>query len=226
MKNALTLERLTFSFAVILTYVGLRAVPSWSETPTDSCRQGFVFGVVTIVIFAISRSTGGAAVRFERAWATMFLGGMPLVYVAQSVLARPAGSSAAWPWVELAGLAVFAGLAALGVRRSPWYTVAGIAAHGVAWDAWHYLHTDYVPDWYVTGCLLVDVGLGLYLATRVPVWLRGRNRSERPDPEAATGPAGEASRSSPSSAAGRSRGRPSRCSPRRSRTSRACASSR
>jgi hypothetical protein len=89
---------------------------------------------------------------------------------ATGIVEKGGGAHPVWLWVELFGLPVYAGLAVAGLKRSPWFLVAGIAAHGVGWDSWHYLNAAYIPTWYVTGCLLVDVSLGLYLATRVPAW--------------------------------------------------------
>ena len=76
-------------------------------------------------------------------------------------------------WVEIAGVPVYATLAVLGLRRSPWFLAAGIAGHGLAWDSWHYYaNTGYIPSWYAIGCFLVDLGLGLYIAARIPAWQR------------------------------------------------------
>ena len=82
-------------------------------------------------------------------------------------------------WIEIAGFPLYAVLALLGLKRSPWFLVAGIAGHGVAWDAWH-LGSAYIPDWYALGCLLVDIGMSLYVAARIPAWRAARMRSMRP----------------------------------------------
>jgi hypothetical protein len=73
---------------------------------------------------------------------------------------------------------VYAGLALFGLRGRPWLIVVGIAAHGLAWDAWH-MHppSRYIPGWYAVGCLLADIGLSIYLAVRQPAWQQVRNRT-------------------------------------------------
>ena len=55
----------------------------------------------------------------------------------------------------------------LGVKRSPWFLAIGMALHGLAWDAWHYRKSNYIPDWYVIACLAVDLAFGAYIASRV-----------------------------------------------------------
>jgi hypothetical protein len=94
---------------------------------------------------------------------------MPLVYVMGWFVARGRGASS-WIWVELLGLAIYAAFAALGLKNSPWFLAIGIAAHGLAWDSWHYKNSAYVPDWYAVACLLVDLVLGAYLIARVPAY--------------------------------------------------------
>ena len=57
--------------------------------------------------------------------------------------------------------------------------VVGIVGHGLAWDSWHYYtDTAYMPRWYAIACLLADIGLGLYIAARIPAW-RDWQRSAR-----------------------------------------------
>jgi hypothetical protein len=72
-------------------------------------------------------------------------------------------------WIELLGLVVYVALAVLGLKVSPWFLVVGIAAHGLAWDSWHY-HSAYIPNWYAIACLLADIGLSVYIAARIPAW--------------------------------------------------------
>lgn len=161
---------MALALAAALTAVILRGVPSWENARTDVCVQAAIFAGATIVVLLVTRFLGSTGIAIERGWMAVFLAGMPVVYIVRWLVARGGGGHPAWLWVELLGLPLYAGLAVAGLRRSPWFLVAGIAAHGLAWDAWHYLNTAYIPVWYVTGCLLVDVGLGLYLATRVPAW--------------------------------------------------------
>ena len=161
---------MALALAAALTAVALRGVPSWENAQTDVCVQAGIISAATIVVLLVTRFLGSTGIAIERAWTAVFLAGMPVVYIVRWLVAKGGGAHPAWLWIELLGFPLYAGLAVAGLRRSPWFLVAGIAAHGLAWDAWHYLNTAYIPMWYVTGCLLVDVGLSLYLATRVPAW--------------------------------------------------------
>ena len=166
-------EKLAFGFAAALTAVSLHLVPSWQGAFTDPCHLALVFSAGTIVVLLVTRHLGRQGIAIERRVLALFLAGMPLVYVASWLVTRGAGASNRWLWVEIAAFPLYASLAALGLTRSPWLLAAGIAAHGVAWDSWHYFtNTAYVPVWYAIGCFLVDVGLGLYIATRIPAWQR------------------------------------------------------
>ena len=104
---------------------------------------------------------------FERRLLALFLLLMPTVYLSSLALH---GGGAPWPVVEIAGQLVFAALAIAGLRSSGWYLAVGIAAHGLAWDLWHHGRTTFIPDWYTVGCLIVDVGWGVYAASRIAVW--------------------------------------------------------
>jgi len=100
-----------------------------------------------------------------------FLVLMPLVYVARYLFASTGGGANSWLWIELLGTAIFIALAVLGVKRSPWFLVIGMVLHGLAWDAWHYRNSTYIPDWYVIACLAVDLSIGAYVAA-VPAYQR------------------------------------------------------
>jgi len=115
---------------------------------------------------------------WERRLLALFLLLMPTVYLGSLALH---GGDRAWLATEIAGQLVFATLAVAGLRGSGWLLVFGIAAHGVLWDLWHHGRTPFMPDWYATGCLIVDVGWALYAASRVPVW-HGLARTERHSP--------------------------------------------
>jgi hypothetical protein len=95
---------------------------------------------------------------------------MPLVYGMGWFAARDHHAASSWIWVELLGLALFAAFAALGLKNSPWFLAVGIVAHELAWDTWHYRNSTYIPDWYATACLAVDLAFGAYVAARVPAY--------------------------------------------------------
>ena len=97
---------------------------------------------------------------------------MPLVYVARYLFAATGGGPNYWFWVEVLGTAIFVALAVLGVKRSPWFLAIGMVLHGLAWDAWHYRNSAYIPDWYVIACLAVDLSFGAYMVARVTAYRR------------------------------------------------------
>ena len=110
----------------------------------------------------------GAAIRLferpaahERLLLTLFLAGMPLIYLAN--WARFDGASA-WGLFEILGLLIYGGLALFSRKRLLLLSI-GIAAHGL-WDLLHYNQALYVPNWYVLACALVDLAVGLYAFVR------------------------------------------------------------
>jgi hypothetical protein len=110
---------------------------------------------------------GGKPPAWERRLLALFLASMPTVYLTSLALH---GGDRTWLGIELAGQLAFAGLALAGLRGSGWFLAAGIAAHGLLWDAWHHGRTSFMPDWYATACLIVDVGWAVYAASRIAAW--------------------------------------------------------
>ena len=152
----------------IITVWTLYVVPWW-RSPGDPFFLAAVANAITVVCLWLTRSRGPGAIRFERVLLSVFLAGMPLIYLMGWFRARDHAASS-WIWVELLGLALFAALALLGLKNSPWFLALGIAGHGLAWDSWHYGNSAYVPNWYAVACLLVDLALGAYVAVRLPVY--------------------------------------------------------
>ena len=161
----------------IATLGALWLAPSWQDPFEDICHIASLLALLTVVILWITKAYG--AVRVEVATAALFLFGMPGVYLI--AWARQPASSSGWLWVELGGFALFGGFTAVGYFRNPWFLIIGIAAHGFAWDSWHYFTaTPYIPRWYTIGCLILDVALSGYLAIRVPVWRAYANGQAAP----------------------------------------------
>ena len=104
---------------------------------------------------------------WERRLLAVFLVAMPIVYLSSLALH---GGGASWLAIEAAGMALFTLLAIAGLRRSGVALALGLAAHGLCWDVWHLGRTPFIPDWYAMGCLMVDVGIGLYALSRVSAW--------------------------------------------------------
>jgi uncharacterized membrane protein len=163
-------ERIALALATLLTAIGLWMAPSWQAIRTDVCLHALVIAGATIVLLYVTRLAGARGTAIERIVLALFLAAMPLVYILRWVTKRD-GAGSEWLWLELLGFVVYAALAVLGLKVSPWYLAGGIAAHGIAWDLWHYfMQETYMPHWYAIACLLVDIGLGVYVAARIPAW--------------------------------------------------------
>lgn len=169
-------DKLAFAFAAATTAATVYSIPSWHGFWFDPCRWAYAFAALTIVLLLVTRHLGDRAKLFEVKWLALFLAGMPLIYLGRWILDGRMLAGYRGLIIELAGLLFYATLAVVGLRR-PWFLVAGIAAHGIGWDIWHYYpRSGYIPSWYALGCLVVDVGLAVYAATRVRVWHIARER--------------------------------------------------
>ena len=162
------IQRVTLVVFSIVTVWILYTVPSWS-VDAYPFLLGTLATAVTVTCLWLTYWLGAQAMKFERVWLAAFLVGMPLIYMMGWLAARN-HTAGWWIWIELLGLALFAALAVLGLKNSPWLLAIGIAGHGVAWDSWHYGNSAYVPDWYAVACLLVDLALAAYVAARVPAY--------------------------------------------------------
>lgn len=163
-------RELLFAIPLVVTTIALFwLVPEWPLAHLDDPSHWGVLGyAVTLMMLLELRRRGVRGSRFERNWLLLFLMGMPVVFLAN--WAR-FGAEPSWLGVELLGLALYWALALLAVARSPWFLAAGIAAHAL-WDVWHFGRAAFVPDWYVAGCVIVDLALGLYAAGQVRYWRR------------------------------------------------------
>ena len=73
--------------------------------------------------------------------------------------------------IELAGVAIYVVFALLGLKRSGWLLAVGWALHPL-WDAGlHDYAAEFVPHWYINGCLGFDLLVAAYVA------FCGRNRA-------------------------------------------------
>jgi hypothetical protein len=180
-------EKIALAGAAVFTGVTLYGVPTWQHFLSDVCHLAAIFAVLTIAVLSITRLFGARGIVIERIWVALFLAGMPAVYIVRWLATDGGGTSHAWLAVEVAALPIYGGLAAFGLRRRSWLIPIGIAAHGLAWDWWHWRPpSPYIPAWYAIGCLLVDVSLAIYLAVRLPAWRQG-HRPYSSDPVSARG---------------------------------------
>jgi hypothetical protein len=160
-------ERLALVLATVLAIAVLFLPPSWEHPFADVCHLAGLLALVTIAVFWATRALGPRGRRAERYIAALFLAAMPLVYITAWYQTGGAGAANYWLPIEIAGFPAYGGLALVGLTH-PWLLAVGIAAHGITWDLWHHFTaTGYVPHWYATGCLVVDLALGLYLFIRL-----------------------------------------------------------
>jgi hypothetical protein len=152
------------------TWLGLYRVP-W-QVSGDPCLLAAAATVVIVTCLWLTRWQESRGVIFERNLLAGFLVAMPLVYVARCLFASAGRAANHWFWVEILGTTIFAALAVLGVKGSPWFLAIGMVLHGLAWDTWHYRNSTYIPDWYAIACLAVDLAFGAYVATRVLAYQR------------------------------------------------------
>jgi len=152
------------------TWLALYRVP-W-RVSGDPCLIAAAAMAAVVICLWLTRWQGVRGVTFERYLLAGFLVYMALVYVMRYLFASTGGAANHWLWIEILSVLIFAVLAVLSVKSSPWFLAVGIALHGLAWDSWHYRNSSYMPDWYTFACLAMDVTLGAYVAARVPAYQR------------------------------------------------------
>ena len=145
-------------FLVLVTLVALLFVPDLPTRHLDDPSHWGVLGFLGVAGFIAFQKTWDLENGLMRGLFTLFLAGLPAIYVANWL--RWGGSSEAL-WLELFGLAFWVGLAILSRWRTDIIWI-GVALHAV-WDAFHFGHTSYVPDWYIIACIAADLGLAGFL---------------------------------------------------------------
>ena len=133
-------------------------------------RTALLAGVVGGVAFvglahALPRRTRGILI------AGLFVAALFYVYFAMTARASPT-----WLAVELAGVALYGGMALRGRRGSLCWIAAGWALHPL-WDiALHYVGPGraFAPAWYATLCLTWDLVVAIAVAGRVLLQARPR----------------------------------------------------
>jgi hypothetical protein len=117
----------------------------------------FLSGIVLGVVFiAIARALG------ERLIISVGLA------VAASIYIVFAAFGAGWSWIgiEALGVVLYGIFAVLGVRYSPWWLVAGWAAHPI-WDVGLHLiggGSEFSPAGYAIQCIGLDLVVAAYVA--------------------------------------------------------------
>jgi hypothetical protein len=91
-----------------------------------------------------------------------------IVIASYYVLFAISGGSPAAISIEIAVMALFAGAAIAGFRRSLWLVVAALAVHGIFdWQHARLISDPGVPPWWPQFCLAYDVVAAAYLAVRL-----------------------------------------------------------
>ncbi|WP_224826748.1 hypothetical protein [Cognatishimia sp. MH4019] len=145
-------------FLVLVTFVALQFVPAFPLRNLDDPSHWGVLGFVCVAAFlALCKSWDLESPPLRWLFAA-FLVALPTIYVANWL--RWGGSEAAL-WLELFGLAFWTGLAVVSLWRKQVIWI-GVALHAV-WDATHFGHSSYVPDWYIVACIAADIGLAGFL---------------------------------------------------------------
>lgn len=136
---------------------------------------GLVDGVVLALVFiavawALSRV-------LAEIWIRALL--LAVLVVAASVyVVFAADEGGGWIAGELAGVLLYGGLGALGLRGSRWWLVAGWTAHPV-WDmVLHYAGPGraFAPDTYTIPCLSFDLLVAVWIAVAGRSWPSERAR--------------------------------------------------
>lgn len=123
--------------------------------------NGLAYGAIFIVVaFLVSRFTPDIV---GRSLLVIALFVAALVYV---VFAIRAGEGTLWVVGESVGVAIFSGIALLGLRGSPYWIAAAWALHPL-WDVGlHYFGPGYsfAPLGYTIACISFDLLVALYIA--------------------------------------------------------------
>jgi hypothetical protein len=132
--------------------------------------------IFMIVAFVISRFAGEFAWRSFLVFFLFIAAGLYIVFAVR------AGEGIIWVVGEVVGVAIFGGMALLGLRGSLWWLVAGWALHPL-WDVGlHYLvpGRPFAPESYTIACLSFDVLVAAYIAISYAVGqLRGSTSGRR-----------------------------------------------
>jgi len=139
--------------------------------------NGVAYAAIFIVVAVLlSRFTSEIV---WRSFLVLFLFIAAVVYI---VFVLRSGEGVLWVLVELAGVAIFGGMALLSLRGSLWWIVAAWGLHPL-WDVMlHYLGPGrpFAPETYTIACLSFDWLVAAYVAIAQLFGLvRGRRTAPR-----------------------------------------------
>lgn len=134
-------------------------LPSEQLPTTTLLLIGAAGGLVNaLVAFTLPRQTRKVLVT------VLFIAALAYVFFAVN-----AHMSTSWLLLELLGVGLYGTLGLLGLRGSPWWLVAGWAAHPV-WDiALHFFGAGgaFAPVWWTVPCLSWDLVVAGFTAYRI-----------------------------------------------------------
>ncbi|MCK5771382.1 hypothetical protein [Algiphilus sp.] len=136
----------------------LAVVPDWPHRhPGDPHFLAVIACALLYGLLLARPSAPWSEGSLNRRLGAAFLLLLPVIYVGAALrFSAPPAAMA----LELAGLAVWAGLA-WGALRSGHVLALACALHAL-WDAGHFARAGYIHDWYVVACIAVDIGIGAY----------------------------------------------------------------
>ena len=161
-------------YLAVIVVTALIFVPALPFLHLDDPSHWGVLGFAATAALLLSPSADRWSRRRLHVILTVFVIALPVIYVANAI--RWNGGMTGLT-VELVGLVIWCGLAIAALRR-PLLLPIGIALHAI-WDAAHFGHVDYVPEWYIIACIAADLGLAGYLFARFT--LRGGAGSDASD---------------------------------------------
>ena len=148
-------------YLAVIVVTALIFVPALPFLHLDDPSHWGVLGFAATAALLLSPSVDRWSRQRLHAILTAFVIALPMIYVANAIRWNGGVTGLS---VELVGLVIWCGLAIAALGR-PVLLPIGIALHAV-WDAAHFGHVDYVPDWYIIACIAADLGLAGYLLAR------------------------------------------------------------
>jgi hypothetical protein len=123
--------------------------------------NGVAYAAIFIIVALVIHRFAG-----EFAWRSFLVLFLLIAAGLYIVFAVWAGEGILWIVAELVGVAIFGGMALLGLRGSMWWIVVGWALHPL-WDAGlHYLGPGrpFAPETYTIACVSFDLLVAAYIA--------------------------------------------------------------
>lgn len=130
----------------------------------------YVVGLL-LALFACGAAKGLGLDRDRALYPTMLI-----VIASYYVLFAAMGAGHMVVWIEAVIATCFAVVAVLGFKRSLWFVVAGLFAHGVQ-DGYHdvLVHNSGVPAFWPGFCLAFDIIAAIFLACLLKTGMAGRS---------------------------------------------------